>query len=122
VLLATCLHHSLLAHMERADRGLKRQRFAVLRLTRRPSALVECGFLNNHAESAVVATEKWRERLANALVQGLLDYLRVASSGQPPRMIADYTGASRIRFRLQGDRLEPVSAQPRVNIPGRKKP
>jgi len=115
--LATCLHHSILAHMERKDRGVKRQRFAVLKLTKIPSVLLECGFLNNRAESRVVATEKWRQRLAYAIVQGLYDFKQMADSRQPPKTLADYLGTNRSRFRRRGDKLMLAPDQPLVLIP-----
>lgn len=90
--LANSIHHSILAHMDRVDRGVKRQRFAVLKLTKWPSVLVECGFLNGSEESKVVATEKWRQRLAYALAEGILEYRQMARTRKPPKSLADYLG------------------------------
>ncbi len=115
--LSTCVYHSVLAHMERKDRGVKRQRFAVLKLTKHPSTLVECGFLNNREESRVAATEKWRQRLAYALAQGIRDYIHMAGTGETPPTLADYQGLSGAVFERRDGQITLTPNQPRVEIP-----
>jgi N-acetylmuramoyl-L-alanine amidase len=39
-----------------------------------PSVLVECGFLSNRAEEALLMTEEYRARTAEAIVQGILNW------------------------------------------------
>ena len=39
-----------------------------------PSVLVECGFLSNKVEEAMLMTEEYRERIAAALVQGVMNW------------------------------------------------
>ena len=39
-----------------------------------PSALVECGFLSNRAEEALLLTEEYRQRVAQAIVQGIAEW------------------------------------------------
>src|SRR5947207_11675944 len=43
--LSACIYHSLLGHITEYDRGIKRARFAVLRLTKVAAVLIEGGFL-----------------------------------------------------------------------------
>ena len=57
------------------DRGVKRARFAVLRESVMPAALVECGFLTNPQEAARLQTPSYRETLAQGIAQGILNYL-----------------------------------------------
>ncbi len=88
--LATCVQHSILGHIPQVDRGVRRARFAVLRLTRAPAILVEGGFLTNAQESRSINDPAWRERLAEAIAQGVKSFQDVAVSGKPPKLLADY--------------------------------
>lgn len=49
---------------------------AVLRENDRPCILVETGFLSNAAEEALLATNEYRQKLANGIYQGILNYLK----------------------------------------------
>src|SRR5882757_9059376 len=49
--LSACIYSSLLGHLLEYDRGIKRARFAVLRLTKVPAVLIEGGFLTEKGES-----------------------------------------------------------------------
>ncbi len=88
--LATCVQHSILGHIPQVDRGVRRARFAVLRLTRAPAILVEGGFLTNDQESRSINDPAWRERLAEAIAQGVESFQEVAVFGKPPKLLADY--------------------------------
>src|SRR4030095_12329899 len=52
--LSTCIYHSLLGTLLEFDRGIKRARFAVLRLTKVPAVLIEGGFLTERGESKLI--------------------------------------------------------------------
>ncbi|TVR48260.1 MAG: N-acetylmuramoyl-L-alanine amidase [Puniceicoccaceae bacterium] len=58
------------------DRGLRRARFTVLRDLECPGVLLEGGFLSNRQEARLIATPGYRERLAEAVREGVLDYFR----------------------------------------------
>src|SRR6266699_1531997 len=53
--LSACIYHSLLGHIPEFDRGIKRARFAVLRLTRVPAVIIEGGFLTERGECRLIA-------------------------------------------------------------------
>jgi N-acetylmuramoyl-L-alanine amidase len=55
-----------------ADRGVKTARFRVLVKNENPAVLVECGFLSNAKENATIAKPETRERIANAVLNGIL--------------------------------------------------
>ncbi len=57
------------------DRGVRSARFLVLRKSEIPAILVEVGYLTSPTESVKLADEKYRERMADAIAQGILEYL-----------------------------------------------
>src|SRR5213596_520137 len=88
--LSACIYHSLLGHIPEFDRGIKRARFAVLRLTRVPAVLVEGGFLTERGESQLIAKKDWRVKLAQAIGAGVENYVALGVKKQPPMLVADY--------------------------------
>lgn len=88
--LAGTIYHSLLGQVPTIDRGLKHARFAVLRLATVPAVLVECGFVTNAPESALIGSPAWRNRVAEAIVEGIQSYKELAVNKQAPKLIADY--------------------------------
>ncbi len=88
--LSACIYHSLLGHIPEFDRGIKRARFAVLRLTRVPAVLVEGGFLTERGESQLIAEKDWRAKLAQAIGVGIENYHALGVKKQPPMLVADY--------------------------------
>ena len=92
--LAGSVFHALLGQVPRVDRGLKHARFAVLRLCERPAVLVECGFVSNPAESSLISSGAWRERIADAVADGVEGYRALAETKQRPRVLADYRRAA----------------------------
>ena len=87
--LSVCIYHSLLGHVPEFDRGIKRARFAVLRLTRVPAVLIEGGFLTERGESQLIAKKDWRANLAQAIGVGIENY-RALAGKKPPMLVADY--------------------------------
>jgi N-acetylmuramoyl-L-alanine amidase len=100
--LSTCIYHSLLGHIPEYDRGIKRARFAVLRLTKVPAVLIEGGFLTERGESKLIANKNWRAKLAGAIAIGIENYRALAVNKQPPTLVADY------RRQAKSEPVEPV--------------
>jgi N-acetylmuramoyl-L-alanine amidase len=87
--LSACIYHSMLGHLPDYDRGIKRARFAVLRLTKVPAVLIEGGFLTEQGECKLIAQKEWRTRLAHAIGVGIESY-RSLGTKKPPLLVADY--------------------------------
>src|SRR6266542_828905 len=104
--LSACIYHSLLGHIPEFDRGIKRARFAVLRLTKVPAVLIEGGFLTERGESRLIAEKDWRGRLAQAISAGVENYVALGVRKQPPMLVADY--------RRQGKSVLDVPIEPVV--------
>lgn len=82
------LHRALLKINGHADRGVRRARFlTVLQGQNRPAVLVEGGYLSNPAEARLIEDPAYRQKLADALAQALLEDLGgslVTQSSVPP--------------------------------------
>ncbi|PYI78022.1 MAG: N-acetylmuramoyl-L-alanine amidase [Verrucomicrobia bacterium] len=88
--LSSCIYHSLLGHIGEFDRGIKRARFAVLRLTRLPAVLLEGGFLTERGESRLIANPEWRKKLAESICTGIENFRTLADTKKVPLVVADY--------------------------------
>ena len=88
--LSACIYHSLLGQLREYDRGIKRARFAVLRLTKVPAVLIEGGFLTERGESKLISNKDWRAKFAGAIGVGIENYQALPIKKQPPMLVADY--------------------------------
>jgi N-acetylmuramoyl-L-alanine amidase len=93
--LSTCIYHSVLGQLREYDRGIKRARFAVLRLTKVPAVLIEGGFLTDGGESKLISNKDWRAKLAGAIGIGIENYQALPIKKQPPMIVADYRRQSK---------------------------
>ena len=84
-LLAFKVHSALVAKTDAEDRGVKYANFAVLRPLKCPGILVECGFLTNASDTAMVSTKNGRERIAAGIAAGVEAYARSVGSGNAGR-------------------------------------
>jgi len=108
VALSACIYHSLLGHIPEYDRGIKRARFAVLRLTKVPAVLIEGGFLTERGECKLIANKDWRGKLAAAIGVGIENYRALGVKKQPPMLVADY------RKQIKSVPIEPVIQEGQV--------
>src|SRR5437867_2702702 len=88
--LSACIYHSVLGQLREYDRGIKRARFAVLRLTKVPAVLIEGGFLTERGESKLISNKDWRAKLAGAIGIGIESYRALPVKKHPPTLVADY--------------------------------
>ncbi len=56
--------------------GVKGARFEVLSGARMPAVLVEVGFLSNYSEESRLKNGYYRQKISEAIVQGVEDYAR----------------------------------------------
>lgn len=71
---AYAVQKSLVNGLRVADRGVKRARFSVLTDLPCPGILVEAAFLSNRAEAIRLSRESEREKIAQAIADGILAY------------------------------------------------
>jgi N-acetylmuramoyl-L-alanine amidase len=84
--LASAIHYYVAGGAPSANRGVRRRGFFVLRNTRIPSVLVECGFLTNPTEAQYAQSAAYRQKLAEEIGRGVRERSLVASSSSANRL------------------------------------
>jgi N-acetylmuramoyl-L-alanine amidase len=75
-LFAKALQKALVRHIGLNDRGIvERPGIVVTRETKMPSALIEVGFMTNKNDLALLMTDEFRQKAAEGILQGIIDYL-----------------------------------------------
>lgn len=80
--LAGFVQQSLVARTQASNRGTRAEQFYVVANVRHPAVLVEGGFLTNSADIAKLTTDAYRQQLANAISEGILQYREIARAQQ----------------------------------------
>jgi N-acetylmuramoyl-L-alanine amidase len=73
--LAEVMHKHLLKATGIADRGVRKANFVVIRETKMPAVLLECGYLSNANDAKMLFTESAQDRIAAEIVAGIKEYL-----------------------------------------------
>ena len=73
---AASVHREVVRAAGTVDRRVRRRGFYVLRNTRIPAVLAECGFLTNRGEGKRITGAGHRQKLANALASGIISRYR----------------------------------------------
>ncbi len=88
--------------------------FAVLRDPDIPSILIECGFISNPWQAHELAEPAFRERIAHAIAQGILTYLR--HNHRTEAVLADAERDHSLHYIVQtGDTLDGIAL--RYHVP-----
>ncbi|MBP7276214.1 MAG: N-acetylmuramoyl-L-alanine amidase [Kiritimatiellae bacterium] len=80
--LGYCVQRRTRQAVDATDRGVRHARFAVLRSAPCPAVLMECGFLSHAATEAQLRSSAYRDRLAQGISDGIVDYLREAAAAR----------------------------------------
>jgi N-acetylmuramoyl-L-alanine amidase len=87
--LAGYVQAALVSRTDGGNRGIKPKALYVVRHTRVPAILVEGGFISNLFEARLIATPEYRDRLAAAVVEGVIQYSNtLPRPGQEPTQLA----------------------------------
>ena len=74
--LAEIIHWNVLNSVNIRNRNVRRARFYVLRHSKMPATLVEVGFLTGAEDSARLKDPAHRQKMAKAIAQGIIQYIR----------------------------------------------
>jgi len=72
--LARTMQNSMVNKLELTDRGVKTDRFTVIRETEMPAVLLEIGFLSNLEEERLLRSSSFREKAAESIAEGIQKY------------------------------------------------
>ncbi len=78
--LASAIHYFVAGGAPSSNRGVRRRGYYVLRKTKIPAVLVECGFLTNPTEAAYAQTVSYRQKLAEEIAAGVRGRSSVTSA------------------------------------------
>ncbi|WP_179134081.1 N-acetylmuramoyl-L-alanine amidase [Halobacillus massiliensis] len=73
-LLAQQIQNELASQTDRQNDGVRYGDFHVLRENKKPSALLELGFLSNPEEGALVETDAYQNQVSEAVTNGIINY------------------------------------------------
>jgi len=79
--LARYIQSGMLRNYKAYNRGVKFARYAVLRKGKNPSVLVECGFLSNYYERRRCMKGWYRQKMAEGIVDGIVNYQNARRRG-----------------------------------------
>ncbi len=79
--LASYVQSGMLKKYRANDRGVKYARYAVLRRSDNPACLVECGFVSNYSERKRCMQGWYRQKMAEGIVTGIVNYQKARSKG-----------------------------------------
>jgi N-acetylmuramoyl-L-alanine amidase len=78
--LARAICRTISRNLDTRVLGIKGARFQVLKGARMPAILVEIGFLSNYKEEGMLKNANYRQKVAEAIVQGIEGYARESTS------------------------------------------
>jgi N-acetylmuramoyl-L-alanine amidase len=83
--LASAIHYYVAGGAPTSNRGVRRRGYYVLRKTRVPAVLVECGFLTNPREAAYAQSSSYRQQLADEIARGIRERSLVVNTSASTR-------------------------------------
>ncbi len=72
--LAEAIQQGMLRRVRASNRGVKFGRYHVLRASRNPAVLVECGFVSNTRERSRMKKGDYRDAVARGIAEGIANY------------------------------------------------
>lgn len=90
--LANKVQANLISGTGRKNRGVKEADFQMLRETKMPAILVECGFMTNKEEATLLKSDNYRRIVAGAILNALVAQYGLKKKYKKPRDIFFYTG------------------------------
>ncbi|MFS0775448.1 N-acetylmuramoyl-L-alanine amidase [Neobacillus sp. 3P2-tot-E-2] len=81
--LARMIHDHTITITGMNNRGVKRADFAILRESNMDALLIECGFMTNNEDLALLKSDEYRRRCAQGIVNGLVQFYGLTKKAAP---------------------------------------
>lgn len=98
--LAQKIQSAMIRFTGRRDRGVRTADFHVLRETKMPAVLVECGFMTNKEEAKLLKDKGYREKCASAIVEALVAQFKLKPK-QATKPTTPAKPANNVLFKVQ---------------------
>lgn len=85
--LAKYMHDAIMENNNLPDRGVRQARFYVIKNSKNPAVLLEGGFLSNETEAELLATEEYRQELANSVTAAAVSFREKLNANEDPLLV-----------------------------------
>jgi N-acetylmuramoyl-L-alanine amidase len=86
--LAGFVQASLVTKLNAANRGIRGRPLYVVRHTRAPAVLIEGGFVSNPLENQLLRNDEYKQRMADAIAEGIVNYEKTQRRSLPVPKLA----------------------------------
>lgn len=76
--LALAVQQQFSKHLEASDKGVSIGDYYMLKCTKAPSIIAECGFLSNEQDEKLLLTSEYQDKIVACIVAGVLSFLNIA--------------------------------------------
>ncbi len=80
--IATLINNKAVGKTGMRNRGVKTKDLAMVRDTKMPACLIECGFMDNANDTPIILTEEYANKVASGIAEGIFTYYNKDTSDQ----------------------------------------
>ena len=75
--IATIINNKVVEKTGMRNRGVKTKDLAMVRDTKMPACLIECGFMDNANDTPIILTEEYANKVASGIAEGIFTYYNI---------------------------------------------
>ena len=88
------------------NRGVKTQDLAIIRDTKMPACLIECGFMDNANDTPIILTEEFANKVAEGIVEAIVEYYSISANGNEQTNLEKQTKID-VKYQVYAERWLP---------------
>jgi len=119
--IATIVNNKAVEKTGMRNRGVKTKDLSIIRDTKMPACLIECGFMDNEHDTPIILTEEYANKVANGIAEGVFTYYNIENKGEEQNtksivdlakeVIAGKYGTGEARKKALGSKYNEVQAK-----------